>query len=809
MLVQAGRGLAAAHAAGFVHRDFKPENVMVGRDGRARVVDFGLAAGRDGGTELVGTPAYMAPEQFDRGGADPASDQFAFCVTAYEALHGRRPFLANLSDDVARGPAAAARRRGVPGHVALAIERGLQVEPARRFATMDELLGALAPRSTRLRTRIAIGVAIAAASSSIAVVAVRELAAPADPCADAGAGFGELWTPERQAALHARFGAAGGDFGEATWAAVDRDIAAFGARWTDGQTASCTATRVHGVQSDHVLELRTSCYDHALAELAELMTTFATADRAAVAQAPASIGQLPSLAACANATALAAPLPPPDGRDAAVVATVDRELAHGRALRDAAKWSEAEAFATSVVDTARTSAHAPTRAAALFLLGQAHEGAGNASAAEASLRDAYAAAEAGHDDLVRARIAIELAFVVGTQQDRYADGAEWTFLAQAALDRAGGDPDAQARLDDTLGRIRYDQARFADAHALFQSTLDLRAKADGPQSRAAATAMLDVARATSAGGDDAGGLAVATRAVAILENALGDNHPEIASARFQIASLQLGHGDYDAAMRSFDGAVKLGIASLGETHPEVGRFLVGRAVAEFALARPDDALADPDHALAVLDHDGQNQKMVGEAYSRRCAVQAVTGKLADALASCERALAIRETVLGHYSEEVAATLEAKAGVEDALARFDDAVADDREALAIRDRVDPPDFFERSDALQGIGIAEYHRGHAAAAIEPLRRALAIEEKVDNVPAARASIQFFLARAILGLGRQPRGGEVACRGGARRVLEHHAAEHRDGGPDRGLAARATLTAFDASCRMVGALESPAMS
>src|SRR5207244_13619740 len=98
--IDAARGLAAAHDAGLVHRDFKPGNVIVGVDGRARVADFGLAqpaghtpaeAGGDG-HRVAGTPEYMAPEQFLGAAADARSDQFSFCVAAYAALYAQHPF---------------------------------------------------------------------------------------------------------------------------------------------------------------------------------------------------------------------------------------------------------------------------------------------------------------------------------------------------------------------------------------------------------------------------------------------------------------------------------------------------------------------------------------------------------------------------------------------------------------------------------------------------------------------------------------------------------------------------------------------
>ncbi|MGN6108396.1 MAG: serine/threonine-protein kinase, partial [Kofleriaceae bacterium] len=267
--VQAGRGLAAAHAAGLVHRDFKPDNVLIGRDGRVRIGDFGLAGGLDGATDLVGTPAYIAPEQLESGGSDAASDQFAFCVALYEALHGERPFVVNLATEVARGPARWAT--GLPRRLTTTLARGLELDPRRRFPGMEALVDALAP-PRRSRRAIAIGAAavvVASAATSAAIVASTGHTSTA-LCADSPAVFAATWNPIRAALVRTRFAATGAPFAEQAWSTVERAFAQFGARWAATRTEACEATRVHGVQSDLLLTLRTRCLDRALAEADEL-----------------------------------------------------------------------------------------------------------------------------------------------------------------------------------------------------------------------------------------------------------------------------------------------------------------------------------------------------------------------------------------------------------------------------------------------------------------------------------------------------------------------------------------------------------
>jgi formylglycine-generating enzyme required for sulfatase activity/tRNA A-37 threonylcarbamoyl transferase component Bud32 len=209
MFVEVGQGLAAAHVEGLVHRDFKPDNVLLDKQGKPKVADFGLVRVESTTSDtddrqltveeqpgltvgdtvpvpltrtgaIAGTPAYMAPEQFLGKPIDARTDQFALCVALYEALYGERPFAGEsviaLAGQVTKGHVRATPKDSdVPGWVRKVLVRGLGADPSDRFASVADLLGDLAsdPGRKRLRFLSVAGVLLLVAAV-VAVVARRE-----------------------------------------------------------------------------------------------------------------------------------------------------------------------------------------------------------------------------------------------------------------------------------------------------------------------------------------------------------------------------------------------------------------------------------------------------------------------------------------------------------------------------------------------------------------------------------------------------------------------------------------------------------
>ena len=251
--VQAGRGLAAAHARGIVHRDFKPGNVMIDGAGRVRVLDFGLAkaltgpptgVADDARGRIVGTPAYMAPEQLSGLPVDARADQFSFCVSLYEALVGKRPFVGDSLESLAASILAAdppPPGSAVPQKIAAAVLRGLRRRPAERFESMDVLLDELQRRSAKSRRRVQWG----AAAGSVVLVAATSMwrfAGETRRCEGIDASLDEVLSEALRRRIRERFAGVEKPDAADTGARVEAQLDRYAAAWADARRLSCEAT---------------------------------------------------------------------------------------------------------------------------------------------------------------------------------------------------------------------------------------------------------------------------------------------------------------------------------------------------------------------------------------------------------------------------------------------------------------------------------------------------------------------------------------------------------------------------------------
>ncbi|MCE9573396.1 MAG: serine/threonine protein kinase, partial [Deltaproteobacteria bacterium] len=291
MMRAIGDGLAAAHDAGLVHRDFKPENVLIGTDGRPRVSDFGLArlatapderagggtapAGLTSAGAIVGTLGYMSSEQLACAPVDARSDQFAFCVVLFEALFGVRPFAgatrAQLAGSIARGEVRPMHGR-VPGRLRAAVLRGLAADRARRFPSMRVLLREL-DRALARRRIVAAGaaaVAIAGIAAGAMWLMRPAVEAPEDVCATAGEYVTGLWNPAVAARNAILYHQRDAQYGPGVVADISRNLGTFARDLRASSRRVCLGRHAAPAWSPTVQERAERClafYDNTMLDI--------------------------------------------------------------------------------------------------------------------------------------------------------------------------------------------------------------------------------------------------------------------------------------------------------------------------------------------------------------------------------------------------------------------------------------------------------------------------------------------------------------------------------------------------------------
>lgn len=819
--IDAARGLAAAHEKGLIHRDFKPANVLIGQDGRVRVADFGLVVDQDtmsGISEpanvlashsgahsdritivgaLMGTPAYMAPEQHHTADVGPLADQYSFCASLYEGLYGRPPFQRAGANKRSETPSALLRRKlndpvtrpgddtsDVPAWLHAIIARGLAPKLEDRFSSMDALIAALlSDPVAKRRTRLQKSALAAAMGTTLCLAALgwidRGTEVENTVCSTVPAMLAGVWDSDRREAVAAGFTATGAPLAESTYKRLDAALTHYAEDWTRISTEACEATWVHKRQSEHVLDLRTFCLDQRLGRLAALTRFLASGiDAEVIDNAIQATLSLPSLADCSDIEALTLVAPPPkDPGERARISELQARLDEVRSLFTAGKFSLAHERAEALLDKSIRLDYAPLRAQIMYTAGDLRKIQGRPDDAVSLLRDGLAVAARAGDDAVAAEMWALLLELIGIDQASVDLFRELLPYAEVAFERtkdelarahflrkkglviwnigqneealailqralalcmsaAGAESYAVADALNNLGLVYKELERFEEARAHFERSLAITTRLLGEEHPEVAPLYNNIANAFLDLGRLSEARAMHERALAIRERAYGSNHREVAQSQGNLAIVLHRSGDYPAAKAAYERALAINRSIVSGTHPDVAQNLSN-------LGTLLTTTAEHVHAKAVLE---ESLEIMSAVYGERSSHTAlVRAKLAPIL-----------SYLGRQRE-------AQAQVEAALALSKDLPAGGKASV-----------------LVSAGAVHFHGGRPDLARSYQEQALALQESAlgpQHIAISYASAA--LARTLIKLGQYE-----AARAAAERARSVHAHTFPPEHPDLAL-------------------------
>ena len=712
VLVQAGRGLAAVHEAGLVHRDFKPTNVLVDGDGVARVADFGLAradgavsargatdsdGGRSSRTSTAGTPAYMAPERSSGAPAQPVTDVYSYSVTLFEALTGRRAF-----SDVAR------RRRRIdkleaelgelPGWLRAVVLRGLEDDPSRRPATMQRLLGEL---ESGLRARDRARVWARAGFVGVPVVAALIFGVVMyndnrpSLCSGAEDAIAQSWNDARRDQVRTAMLQTSTVFAQEAWQHSERELDAWAAGWSQMHTDTCEVTRLRGEQSEAVMDLRMGCLGRARLGFDAVTNVLAEADAGLVRRAHEVVAELPELSRCADVEALQADVPPPLPAQRPAVDAIAADLAEARARAGAGQYDAALLAVRRAEAGLEEVDHAPTGAEVALELAHVLDRLGRYAEAEEVLRGVLHDASRRRQWEAVGRAAAQLLFVLGVRQDRHAEALA---LRELSIGSARS-PKAIAIARNHTGLVLEAQTEYKEAEKELRAALAI--DLDAP---AKAMILGNLALVLNRQGKLTEAEAELRSVLALLREKLGPRHPDVAASHNAIGMTLQNQGRYEEAEDEYRAALAVWKAAVGDDHPEVAMVRANLGNTLRIRGQYEAAETELRAALAVLRASGVDGRLQRYTRVNLINVLQARGRLTEAEAEARAALADTVVLLGDDHFEVGALHHNLANVLVDLEEYAEAESGYRAAISIFTRVLGPEHARVAGARVKLGRA---------------------------------------------------------------------------------------------------------
>lgn len=672
VFLEAGEGLAAAHDAGVTHRDFKPDNVVIGPGGRARVMDFGLAHAHEAPAQpapapaadattssirrritlpgiMLGTPAYMSPEAMLGQRTDPRSDEFSFAIALFEALYGFRPFEGDTAPAVAaeiqlnrvRPPP---RGSPVPRRLHQLLVKALRANPDERFQSLRALLIQLGRRRSSRRRR-ALTLAVAALATVALALVVAVFRREAQRCAGVATRLHGVWDERAKAEAKAAFSRSTRPWALTGWAETERLMDAWGRAWVQRRRAACEAS---DGRADEQVGQSIVCLSRRLADFDATAQLLRRADDEIVERAVSLAAALPALSACEQPTSAT---PSREGE------ALRGELAGVRALIDAGKLAEARERIARVLASAREEEAGEALAEATWL--SARLAAADLDYAKADLlaEDAILLAQQHQSDELAARAWIDRVGFAGVSTLDLADAERWARYARVALNRFGAPRELEASLANNEAVLRSRQGRHDDALRGHQRALSLREAVFGPDSPLAARSHNNVGVTLRAMGRPKEAIAEFERALAIEERALTPDHPAVADTLNNLANALHEVGDNRTAAEHLQRSLAIRERAYGKASPKVAQALSNLGAVWLDADQPADALEALTRALAIKEATaGPGAPTVAVTLTNLATAQRRTGDLEGAFASDTRALEIRKAAFGPSSPELARPL---------------------------------------------------------------------------------------------------------------------------------------------------------